>query len=166
MKLIVPFVLLVLTCNHTATAPATKPSKASTDRDNIASPAETDNLFFTLVDQNDFRAFEGCCYLLWPEGGSYEKALFGFSFHYGTGEALLDGTTQIFEKVSETEVAESLGAVKTFIHTNDLYEVTTTVTFDSMHIYEEAWYLSGTVTFRELATGATLRVSVLGDQGC
>ena len=133
----------------------------------VALTPDTDHeLTYQLMAQREFKYVEGCVYELWPDGRDIDEIVFLFSSLYGTGEAILAGNSQRFEQISESENRPTLKGTKTFVHGNDAYEVTTVVTFESMHDMEEVWDLSGTLTFVERATGKTVRIEVQGDEGC
>ena len=53
----------------------------------------------------------------------------------------------------------------TFVHQNDDYEVTTTLTRE-LQVDTEVWEVSGDMLVRERGSNKTLRVRVLGQQGC
>ena len=167
MKYLLPLILmLTLSCG----GESSERTDISPDPINTSEVLPTQNtdheLTYQVMAQLEPDYVEGCGYRLWPDGRDINQIVFLFSSHYGTGEAILGGNSQRFEKISESENKPTLKGTKSFVHGNDAYEVTTVVTFEGMHDMEEGWVLSGTVTFVERATGKKIRIAVQGDQGC
>ena len=113
---------------------------------------------------NQLREVEGCTYLLWPKNGTSERYVYGFNYGEGPAEGMFGGNFQTLEVVSEEEGENENGPV-TFVHRNDAYEVTTTVTRE-VQTSPELWEISGEISVRERDSGKTLRMRVLGEQGC
>ena len=134
----------------TAPAPGTAPQNAVSG-----------DLPFTLLGLGDFRSVEGCTVLLRPEGTDAERYVYGFNYAEGPAEGIFEKDFQTLE----VEREETDGNTSTYVHTNDAYEVTTTLNRE-IQVDNELWEVSGTVTVRNRQTGKTVRVRVLGEQGC
>ncbi|WP_116126325.1 hypothetical protein [Lewinella sp. IMCC34183] len=118
---------------------------------------------YTLLELSDFREVEGCTVLLWPEDGESGRYVYGFNYAEGPAEGRFGGRLQSLEV--ESEEAGTEGRPNTYVHANDDYEVTTTFTRENQ-VDSELWEISGTVIVREKRSGKTVRISVLGEQGC
>ncbi|NJB87211.1 hypothetical protein GGR26_002991 [Lewinella marina] len=165
LSLLFPFLLF------TACGSEESPSTPEPDAAGVTEPAPgtrpqpvvSGDITYRLLTLEEFRDVEGCTFLLWPEGAAEEQYLYGFNYGEGPAEGHFDGQLQTLETVSEDDGNES-GPV-TFVHANDEFEVTTTVTRERQ-VDSELWEVSGTVTIRNRQSGATLKVRVLGEQGC
>ena len=140
--------------------PVTRPAPGVTPQ-----PVSSGDLDYRLMSLEELREVSGCTFLLWPEYESAGHYIYGFNYGEGPAEGMFGGSFQTLEVVSENDNDDDGNAPETFVHANDDYEVTTTVTRERQ-IDSELWELSGTIVVRERATGKTLRVRVLGEQGC
>ena len=163
------FPLLLLACTAgedvppgeaTSAPPVTRPAPGVTPQ-----PATSGNLDYRLMSLEELREVEGCTFLLWPEDESAGHYVYGFNYGEGPAEGIFGDSFQTLEVVSENNNEDDINAPETFVHANDDYEVTTTVTRERQ-IDGELWELSGEVLVRERATGKILKVQVLGEQGC
>ncbi|THH37827.1 hypothetical protein [Neolewinella litorea] len=128
-------------------------------------PVVSGGIRYQLMVLDDLRDVKGCTFLLRPEDAEEGLYLYGFNYGEGPGEGLFGGSFQTLETVSEEEGNADGGGPITFVHANDAYEVTTTVT-QERQVDSELWEVSGTVTIRDRESGASLRVRVVGEQGC
>ncbi|PPK87270.1 hypothetical protein CLV84_0208 [Neolewinella xylanilytica] len=140
--------------------PATQPAPGATPQ-----PEVSGDIDYSLLTPGQLREVEGCTYLFWPENGTSDRYVYGFNYGEGPAEGFFGGAFQTLEVVSEEETEGSVSGPVTFVHENDDYQVTTTVTRERQ-IDNELWELSGTVVVRDRASGKTLRIRVLGEQGC
>ena len=161
--------LLLLCCSSgddvppgdaTSAPPVTRPAPGQGPQ-----PAVSGDVSYTLMDLNDLRDVEGCTFLLWPENEESGHYVYGFNYGEGPAEGMFGGSFQTLEVVRENDNDDDPNAPETFVHANDDYEVTTTVTRERQ-VDGELWELSGEILVRERATGKTLQVKVLGEQGC
>lgn len=159
-------VLTLLACG-----PADTPAAAAADPAQTSAPAPgtqpqpivSGDVSYRLLAATDFREVEGCTVYLRPENAPEGTYAYGFNYAEGPAEGVFDGNRQILEIVSEDNDSDDRPA--TYVHANDSYEVTTTVTLENQ-VDNELWEVSGTVVIRNKRNGKTVRMKVLGEQGC
>ena len=130
-------------------------------------PTATGDLDYELFGMGDLRVIDGCSCLVYPEDGSFDEGLLlALSLGNDTGnvaEMSIDGRQVTVPQISETSISNSRNT--TYLYANSQYEVTAALTEENQTA-PEVTEMSGTVTIREVETGRTARVRVLGECGC
>ena len=112
------------------------------------------------MELDDLEYVEGCSVLLSPDG-TVDGYVLGFGFPPSSAEGNFGGSHQILSYVGK----EIVGNRTVYIHSNEDYEVTTTLV-EEQQLDHELMAVSGTVVVRGLGTDRSLTVLVTGERGC